>query len=249
MRYVCRQWYNIINDPLFIKEQLLCCTTGMFIQKTLSPYRAQFAGFGKMNVALTEVNVSFPNVVQATCDGLVLFMDEQDILHVANPLTKQSFIVSSFNCHPSYCLPYFLLVYARSTMECNVLCIDKPYGCDVYKCMMITLGKDHAWKLINTNTFSDPSWSIFQRPPVFVEGLLYWDGCAFPCVVAWDVESEMFYELPRPAVQSPYIAYHVKTGETFIFESYDKTWRNFRSDFAYSLLPLPSSFSTLSVGI
>ncbi|THG13392.1 hypothetical protein TEA_018006 [Camellia sinensis var. sinensis] len=224
MRYVCRQWYNIINDPLFIKEQFLCCTTGMFIQKTLSPYRAQFVGFGKMNVALTEVNVSFPNVGQATCDVLVLFMDEQDILHVANPLTKQSFIVPSFDCHHLYCLPYFLLVYARSTMECKVLCIDKPYG------------------------FS-------------VEGLIYWDGCAFPCVVAWDVESEMFYEFPRPAVNNgevflcfvdvpgPYIAYYVKTRETFIFESYDKTWRSFRSDFAYSLLPLPSSFSTSSVGI
>ncbi|KAF5951240.1 hypothetical protein HYC85_009184 [Camellia sinensis] len=93
IRYVCRQWYNIINDPIFIKEQLLRCTTGLFIQQKRTPYRAQFVDFGKMNVALTEVNVPFPNTVLATCDGLVLFRDKQDTLHVANPLTKQSLIV------------------------------------------------------------------------------------------------------------------------------------------------------------
>ncbi|XP_028084668.1 uncharacterized protein LOC114285773 [Camellia sinensis] len=340
IRYVCRQWYNIINDPIFIKEQLLRCTTGLFIQQKRTPYRAQFVDFGKMNVALTEVNVPFPNTVLATCDGLVLFRDKQDTLHVANPLTKQSLIVPPFDCHPSYGLPYFSLVYARSTMECKVLCIDKPYGCDVYKCMMITPGKDHAWKLINTNTFSDPTCRIFHHPPVFVEGLLYWGSRCFRCVVAWDIESEMFYEFPKPAVQSKpcifhfvpmakslsclvwsilqalfdvfvlsdpmsgewrklykieldvqkyrlngilnkpvswpgqnyfvpfawadngevflclsetpghYVAHYVKTGETLIVGSYDEDgWPRFRSNFAYSLVLLPSSLSSLSTGI
>ncbi|CAL5380841.1 unnamed protein product [Camellia sinensis] len=285
-----------------------------------------------MNVAL---NVPFPNTVLAICDGLVLFRDKQDTLHVANPLTKQSLIVPPFDCHLSHCLPYyFSLAYARSTMECKVLCIHKPYWCNVLKCVMITLAKDHAWKLINSNTLSDPSWSIIQHIPVSIEGFLYWGDSQFPCVVAWNMESEMFYEFPRPAVQSkscsfryvqmakslsclvwsipqtsvdvfvltdpmssewrklykidfdaqkytmngvlnslfpwpdensclepiawvdngevflfiadipvPYIAHHVKSGETFIFENFDEDpWTSFWSDFAYSLVPVAIKF-------
>ncbi|KAL7204094.1 hypothetical protein ACSBR2_017207 [Camellia fascicularis] len=66
--------------------------------------------------------------------------------------------------------------------------------------------------------------------------------------IAWVNNGEVF--LCIADVPGPYIAHHVKTGETSIIKSYDENVsRNFRCDFAYSLVPLPSSFSTLSVSI
>ncbi|KAI8556553.1 hypothetical protein RHMOL_Rhmol05G0262400 [Rhododendron molle] len=91
-RYVCRQWYKIIHNPLFCKEQLLHSSTGLLLQDRHVPHIAQFAEFGEMSATPTDIKFMFPSRVLSTCNGLVLFRNPHDpsTLHLANPLTKQT---------------------------------------------------------------------------------------------------------------------------------------------------------------
>lgn len=173
MRYVCRQWYKIIRDPLFVKEHLLRSTTGLLIQEHFS-FAAQFGKFGEMNTTETKVNFNFPNLLSATCDGLVLFKDGYDEkeVYAANPLTKQRVAA------PPFCFPSFLfglaLARAYSTMEYKLVCTYRSKKSKVYHCAMVTMGKDHAWKPINCQKLSDPCRQIFRGYRFSAGGFIYW---------------------------------------------------------------------------
>ncbi|KAG5535120.1 hypothetical protein RHGRI_023040 [Rhododendron griersonianum] len=227
MRYVCRQWYKIIRDPLFVKEHLLRSTTGLLIQENFS-CAAQFGKFGEMNTTETKVNFNFPNVLLATCDGLVLFKDGYDDkeVYAANPLTKQRVAA------PPFCFPSFrfglALACAYSTMEYKLVCTYRSKKSKVYHCTMVTMGKDHAWKPINCQKLSDPCRQIFRGYRFSAGGFIYWAYDAFPCVVALDVESEVFYEFPSPAVETEDTSiYYVRKGKSLscvVVNPYKGTW-------------------------
>ncbi|KAI8528265.1 hypothetical protein RHMOL_Rhmol12G0136800 [Rhododendron molle] len=90
IRYVCRQWYNIIQDPHFIKEQLLCSTAGLFIQHDSALHTPQFVELGNVKEAtVTEIRLPCSKRVLDTCDGLPNEEEENRTVHVVNPLTKQ----------------------------------------------------------------------------------------------------------------------------------------------------------------
>ncbi|XP_057496917.1 F-box protein At3g08750-like isoform X2 [Actinidia eriantha] len=211
-QYVCWQWYSIIRNPCFIYEHLLRSTTsGLFIQYDRLPYTPCFAELGKRNATVTEVSFPFPIEVLATCDGLVLFRDRQNrdgpvlfsnrknmTIRVANPLIKKVATVPPLTVQ-GYHYSYFSLVRARSTREYKVVF---AYGSNLriedFDCMVVTLGKDHAWKLIK-NKFPNSCRKLFCCRALSKGGFLYWAHFDFPFVVTLDVESEMFYEFPIPA--------------------------------------------------
>ncbi|XP_058216077.1 uncharacterized protein LOC131327096 [Rhododendron vialii] len=200
-RYVCRQWYKIIYDPLFCKEQLLRSSTGLLMQDPCTPHTGEFAEFGEISATVTEINFMFPNRVLSTCNGLVLFRNPHDpsTLHVANPLTKQTVTVPPFKCHPDGSCISFACAYSK--MEYKVLCTYGPDG-GKHTCVMLTLGKDHAWKPINRQKLSDRGWSMVRDCPLSGGQFLYWADHLEKSVVALDVESELFIEFPSPAVWS-----------------------------------------------
>ncbi|XP_057496989.1 uncharacterized protein LOC130781691 isoform X2 [Actinidia eriantha] len=212
-QYVCWQWYSIIRNPCFIYEHLRRSTTsGLFIQYDMLPYTPCFAELGKTNATVTEVSFPFPIEVLASCDGLVLFRDRQNrdgpalfsnkknmTIRVANPLIKKVATVPPLTVQ-GYHYSFFSLVRARSTREYKVVF---AYGSNLriedFDCMVVTLGKDHAWKLIKNNKKIHNSFrKLFCYRPLSKGGFLYWAHFDLPFVVTLDVESEMFYEFPSP---------------------------------------------------
>ncbi|XP_058215098.1 uncharacterized protein LOC131326360 [Rhododendron vialii] len=198
-RYVCWQWYKIIHDPLFCKEQLLHSSTGLLLQDHHVPHIAQFAEFGEMSATLTDIKFKFPSRVLSTCNGLVLFCNPHDpsTLHVANPLTKQTVTVPPLKCHPDGSCISFACAYSK--MGYKVLCTYGPDG-DKHNCVMLTLGKDNAWKQINRQKLSDRGWSMIKYRPFSIGQFLYWADRREKSVVVLDVESELFNEFRSPAV-------------------------------------------------
>ncbi|KAG5550123.1 hypothetical protein RHGRI_015167 [Rhododendron griersonianum] len=214
-RYVCRQWYKIIHDPLFCKEQLLHSSTGLLLQDHHVPHIAQFAEFGEMSATLTGIKFMFPSWVLSTCNGLVLFCNPHDpsTLHVANPLTKQTVTVPPFKCHPGSCISF---ACAYSKMGYKVLCTYGPEG-EKHNCVMLTLGKDHAWKPINRQKMSDQGWSMIKYRPFSVGQFIYWANRREKSVVVLDVESELFNEFRSPAVltwRNPTSISYLRRGRT-----------------------------------
>ena len=171
MRYVCRQWYNIINGPLFAEEHLRCSTVGLFSQHIVPPHIAQLTVLGKMNATVTEMSFPFPNRVLVTCDGLVLFTDKHNrTIYVANPLTKQRVTIPSFTSHSF--VSYFSLARARSTKEYKVMCTYSPSGGKDF-CVIVTVGKDLAWRPINCQNLSESGQRLIRYPSISTGGFLY----------------------------------------------------------------------------
>ncbi|KAG5522173.1 hypothetical protein RHGRI_034379 [Rhododendron griersonianum] len=200
MRYVCRQWYNIIQDPHFIKEQLLCSTAGLFIRHDSALHTPQFVELGNVNEAtVTEIRLPCSKRVLDICRwSLVLYEEEENrTVHVVNPLTKQRVSVS----FPSE-RTRFSLACARSTREYKVVCTYRSDGGKVFDCSIATLGKDGAWKLINSERLSDPHRELLGEWPFSIEGVIYWPHNYYQYVIALVVESEILREIPSPEVIS-----------------------------------------------
>ncbi|GFZ01913.1 hypothetical protein Acr_15g0005220 [Actinidia rufa] len=206
-QYVCWQWYSIIHNPYFIYEHLRRSTSGLFIQYVMVPCTPCFAELGKTNATVTEVSFPFPIEALATCDGLVLFRDRQNMddlvlftdrrkrtIRVANPLIKKVATVPPLTVQ-GYHYSYFSLACTRSRREYKVVF---AYGSNLrfedFDCMVVTLGKDHAWKLINNSTkFPSSCPKLFCYRPLSKGGFLYWAHFDLPFVVTLDVESEMCF--------------------------------------------------------
>jgi len=201
VRYVCRQWYNIIQDPHFIKEQLSRSVTGLFSHKIEAPHGFQFTEFGKMGPVVTEVSLPFPGILLGTCNGLILFRPKNDVrtVSVVNPLTKQTVTLPRLSCLPYYCFS-FSLACVFSKGEHKVLGTYINSGDKSLDCLMLTLGKDHAWKLIRREKLSDACHELWLNRTFSTGEFIYWARDTVSHVVALDVETEIFYEFPSPAV-------------------------------------------------
>ncbi|GFZ01914.1 hypothetical protein Acr_15g0005230 [Actinidia rufa] len=119
-------------------------------------------------------------------------------IRVANPLIKKVATVPPLTVQ-GYHYYYFSLACTRSRREYKVVVF--AYGSNLrfedFDCMVVTLGKDHAWKLINNSTkFPSSCPKLFCYRPLSKGGFLYWAHFDLPFVVTLDVESEMFYEFP-----------------------------------------------------
>ncbi|KAF7142368.1 hypothetical protein RHSIM_Rhsim05G0189300 [Rhododendron simsii] len=86
-------------------------------------------------------------------------------------------------------------------MEYKVLCTYLSDG-GKHNCVMLTLGKDHAWKPINRQKLSDQGWNMVRDCQLSGGQFLYWADHLEKSVVALDVESELFIEFSSPAVWS-----------------------------------------------
>ncbi|XP_074321427.1 F-box protein At5g49610-like [Silene latifolia] len=91
-RYVCKQWYDIVTDPDFIKAHSQMSTPGFLIRN--SYYRDSHMIYIDANMPnTTEIQIP-PRVEEIFCfNGLVLILtpsDEELLFHVVNPVTKEN---------------------------------------------------------------------------------------------------------------------------------------------------------------
>ncbi|GFZ01908.1 hypothetical protein Acr_15g0005170 [Actinidia rufa] len=207
----------------------------------------------KTNATVTKVSFPFQIEALATCDGLVLFRDRQNMddlefrdrrkrtIRVANPLIKKVATVPPLTVQ-GYHYYYFSLACTRSRREYKVVF---AYGSNLRF-------EDFDW--VSGRRFIELNGILKKRRSRQVfKGLLY--RPPRPAVktafvpIAWVNNGEvvLFCVSCSPG---PYIAYNVKTRETFTFggQVYDEGWC-FGRDFAYSLVWLtPSSLITRGGG-
>ena len=92
MRYVCREWYNIISSPTFIDAHLLKVDRGMLIKQILPDCNIHYVKMVKNDLPeIIEVDSShLPKYGTSSCNGLVLMAKSQDgNRYVANLVTKE----------------------------------------------------------------------------------------------------------------------------------------------------------------
>ncbi|KAH7863906.1 hypothetical protein Vadar_023246 [Vaccinium darrowii] len=84
-------------------------------------------------------------------------------------------------------------------------------GCEFYDWMIVTVGKDQAWRVIDRKKLSDHGRRLSPGGSVVLGsveacfrlstgGFIYHVYHRYASIVALDVESETFYEFPSPTV-------------------------------------------------
>uniref|UniRef100_A0A5B6YYW5 F-box associated beta-propeller type 3 domain-containing protein n=1 Tax=Davidia involucrata TaxID=16924 RepID=A0A5B6YYW5_DAVIN len=199
MRYVCQQWYNIIHDPLFITTHLHRAKAGLLIQNIRHPYSAHFVDVGGGDINSSKVKLRFPGKIMASHDGLLLFRDAKDdqILHVANPITKKWVTLPPFN-----------VTYKIASLKCGLACIPstKEYkvllSCKDEKnnrhCLIVTVGINNAWRLVDTKHVCEAALLTLDFFPRSVGGFAIWAFHENPYVLTLDVEAEIIHQLSVP---------------------------------------------------
>ncbi|XP_057776202.1 uncharacterized protein LOC130995069 [Salvia miltiorrhiza] len=103
-RLVCRRWYRIIHSHAFINEKMHGATYGLLLSpvkgNTLPLYVTADADGG---ILKSELNHISKLGVLATCNGLVLELDDKRFPRLANPATRQSFLLPPYPKGRMYC--------------------------------------------------------------------------------------------------------------------------------------------------
>ncbi|XP_074293805.1 putative F-box protein At4g38870 [Silene latifolia] len=152
MRYVCKQWYDIIRDPDFIKLNCLMSTPGFLIQETDCPHSDHNhvihidADTPTLNDA-TEIQIPSHTAVVSCFNGLVLLINSsnREIFHVANPMTKENISLPPVEGMST------AGIAVDSTGCYKVVCVSgaSPYYDDQVKLSVFTIGINKAWRFID----------------------------------------------------------------------------------------------------
>lgn len=195
MRFVCRNWYNTICDPVFIKEHLSRSVFGLVIQHWLPPFTTFSIQLEKAEeeVVTRKLNCSFPHTYAACCDGLLLISDPTFTTfeyHVVNPITKQQVTLEPVpaSLYGNRCA----LASAPSTGDYKVV------HCYSSEIAILTIGVDKTWRYINTDHLPDDSRQFISCKPVSVTGFIYWFVPEKSCLFALDMDSEIIYLVQHP---------------------------------------------------
>ncbi|XP_059623126.1 putative F-box protein At4g09190 isoform X2 [Cornus florida] len=204
MRYVCQAWCNVINNPEFINAHLQKSTSGILIQHWDEdhPEVIHFVEINNCDVWTRELRYGFSRPICASCDGLVLFPhDSNDLLfRVGNPITKQILTL------PPLVGPIFhdtrsALVYVHSIRRYKVVIVFRVNSLE-FKCAILTVGAETAWRLIDTKHIPCANVYLFESSPLSAGEYLYWTPNSRACsyLLALDVEAEIMHQLPDPKI-------------------------------------------------
>ncbi|XP_059651724.1 putative F-box protein At3g16210 [Cornus florida] len=226
MRYVCREWYNIINNPHFINAHLQRSTKLLLVQHDEHRKVIYIAETNNSNVRLRKLRYGFSTHILSTCDGLVLFRHDKNelLLCVANLITKHLLTLPPFLEPILYSNPT-VLVYDPSVRRYKVVHLFRVNN-HQYKCAILTVGSETAWRLIDTKPIPNTN-PLFIDPALFAGGYLYWTSTANAAtyLLAMDVEAEIMYQLPLPTFFNLSGDFLVRESVlTFIFGVTDYVW-------------------------
>ncbi|XP_059623287.1 F-box protein CPR1-like [Cornus florida] len=160
VRYVCREWYNVINAPGFINSHLQKLTDDSLIIRSCKSANAWSVAIHNCNTQIrrlrSEFCGGFPRRVLCSCDGLLfLCCDDHKNFYVGNPIAKQLLTLPpiSIKCH---CLSSPQFTYARSTGRYKAhLHVTENVQSYFVSCLIFTVGTDSAWRLIDTKRMPD----------------------------------------------------------------------------------------------
>ncbi|XP_074309959.1 putative F-box protein At3g17490 isoform X2 [Silene latifolia] len=193
VRYVCKQWNDIVNDPRFIKAHCQLSSAGLLVQSPFDPPLVYYIEGDD----LKEFAFPLPGRIYGSFNGLVLFHEKNNpqILSVINPLTK-----AKINLPPVQGLKeYFPIIGFAITSSGHykvVVTLRDEGQCSKIQVMVFTVGIDKAWRFIDLQGNSEMKCMSYSRPS-YIAGMLYWCDYYYPCF-AMDVDTETIYHLPKP---------------------------------------------------
>ncbi|XP_074306695.1 uncharacterized protein LOC141641954 [Silene latifolia] len=193
VRYVCKQWNDIVNDSRFIKAHCQLSSVGLLVQSPLDPPQVYYIEGDNSK----EFAFPYPGRIYGSFNGLVLFQDMNNpqILSVINPLTK-----ARMNLPPVQGLKYLSCIGFAIT-SCGhykvVVAVHDAHHYPKIHVMVFTIGIDKAWRFIDLQGNSKMECRVPYFLPLFIAGMLYWCNYYYPCY-AMDVDTETIYDLPKP---------------------------------------------------
>ncbi|XP_027122450.2 uncharacterized protein [Coffea arabica] len=227
MRYVCREWYNIISSPTFIDAHLLKVDRGMLIKQIYPDCNIHYVKMVKHDLPeIIEVASShLPRYGISSCNGLVLMAKSQEEnRYVANLVTKEvvtlppplaaakanpSFSGIGCTCSKKYKLVEFYFNH-QGPLEGGIL----------------TLGIDREWRYLcrRNETREIDKFSfidlLFKRPIASAEGILHWTHYKLPLVLNLDLETEILYTRATPKCSEMNRRTYMGTGRSLCFMDY-----------------------------
>ncbi|XP_074321419.1 putative F-box protein At3g52320 [Silene latifolia] len=228
VRYVCKEWYDIVSDLFFVRAHCQMPTTNTSASIIIqSQYKLENIYYGdkdsaESSVKVTKIEVPFPAMIQGSCNGLVLFCDKHDSrkVYLMNPLTKlivslplvvpvveQELYSRSYtlavNSSGQYKMVHFLLDY----------CSSNRYTMSVFTIV------DKAWRPIDLQHFLGLDLLFFMSRldwsrGIFIAGFMYW-WCTINSVsLAMDIDTEILYliSLPKSVDSVFYKRYFINMG-------------------------------------
>ncbi|XP_074319244.1 uncharacterized protein LOC141656303 [Silene latifolia] len=198
VRYVCKQWYDIVSEPFFIRRHCQMPTTttsASFIIQSFLEKRKKFERRNKVycfDKDVTKIELPFPAMIKGSSNGLVLAFDNRDSqkVYLANPLRKRIIRL------PSVLVP--VVRSALSSTSSYSFAVNSSgqykmvhfYACEYqtsYDVSVFTIGIDKAWRRIPLQT-----GLLEICEPLFIAGIMYWCRSIFP-FLAMDIDTETLY--------------------------------------------------------
>ncbi|XP_057776012.1 uncharacterized protein LOC130994901 [Salvia miltiorrhiza] len=204
VRLVCRRWYHIIHSHAFINAQMHGATCGLLLSplndnNTLPLYVTADADGG---IHTSELNHISKLGVLATCNGLVLELDDRRFPRLVNPTTKQSFLLPR---GVSYAVVEYGFAYSAASLVCKVIAqhnvfhspprLQIDYGLDV-----LTVGVDESWRKVE-DVYHLPDYVkrfFFNKAPLTSEGFLHWGRGRYCATFDVETENITLSEVPLP---------------------------------------------------
>ncbi|XP_074309943.1 uncharacterized protein LOC141644341 [Silene latifolia] len=193
VRYVCKQWNDVVNDPRFIKAHYQSSSAGLLIQ---NPIKLHYIYYIEGDNS-TKIAFPFRARIYGSINGLVLFHDltNLQIISVINPLTKVK-----INLPPVHGLKALISSIGFAITSCGhykvvVTVCDEDHSPKRHV-IVFTLGIDKAWRLIDLRGNSEME-CLPTVIPRFIAGMLCWCSFSYPCF-AMDIDTETIYHLPKP---------------------------------------------------
>ncbi|KAK9756962.1 hypothetical protein RND81_01G132700 [Saponaria officinalis] len=203
VRFVSKQLFDIVIDPVFVRLHRQMSTPGFLIQNRNEKYKLSYIEPDSTRLKVTEIQIPLRAKIMGSFNGLVLLHDltNPHIYHVMNPATKVNFTLPPL------------------TGLCDINSRDSPAGFGLTssgcykvvhvsakassKCVRIrvfTLGVDTAWRFIDLRDISigakvKNAWMCVPR---FIAGFIYWSNCAHFDGIALDVDTEIIYQFSPP---------------------------------------------------
>ncbi|XP_043692111.1 F-box protein CPR1-like [Telopea speciosissima] len=211
-RSVCKSWYNLIHDRVFIQSHLGHSIPGLIINRNFLErkfiYEPDFKEMkDKKNI---EQDLKYGSIgeVIGSCNGLVLLKTKRNCLSVANLITKQIVDLpsaSSENLDSWYHQCGFAYVPETGIYKLVHLLIDEY----TVTCEVLSLGCSgrNTWRCVNgfslSSSSEDERWEFYGSKTVTINGIVYFVGVTHVQsssmhIVSFDAGAEVFHMIRAP---------------------------------------------------
>ncbi|KAL5982908.1 hypothetical protein ACLOJK_016987 [Asimina triloba] len=198
LRLVCKSWYNLITDPVFIETLLSRSNAGLIFQVQISSssYLTNFMEIKHGELWVHYLGLDCPGRIRGSCNGLILLESMLNIF-VFNPMTNQQTMLPPSDMPYKYPLSFEIygFGYNSRTKEYKVVHIceyKKKMSPHPLACEITTVGSG-SWREINGPFFGLAELHV----PVSANGVLHW-ATERDYIISMDVGNEKFCRTPFP---------------------------------------------------